>query len=81
MAYVYQYGKRWSVKIPRGEIRRIVPRYHVSADYDSEIAPDLEKRMAANSGFSELLKRQVISFGHCVHFENRQLFYKVYSGN
>ena len=74
---VSEFGKRWDRRIPRGDIKWLVNRYHVTAG--AEIETDIRRR-CTHPDFSERLIRQSIAYALACHERNRALFKRVVTG-
>jgi hypothetical protein len=73
-----EFGKRWDRRIPRGDIKWLVSRYHVTAS-SAEIETDIRRR-CTQPDFSERLIRQSIAYALACHERNRALFMRVVTG-
>lgn len=78
MAWIYEYGKRWDERVPRGDINWLMGRVHVSAT-EAEIEADIRKRCNA-PGFTPGLVNQSVAYALECHKRNRALYARVMGG-
>lgn len=75
---VSEFGRKWNVKVPRGDIHWLSGQWHVSRS-DDEIAADIRSRCTA-PGYTENLIQQSIAYALECHKRNRELYRHVMNG-
>lgn len=73
--YVYEFGKRWKVEVPRNDIRYLVNRYHVGTPF-SEIESDIMARIS-DPRFTKTIIGQTIEYARIIHTKNMTLYRRV----
>ena len=76
--YVYEYGKRWDARIPRGQISFLINKLHVSTP-DIKIENDIRERIAHTEipDWTPSLTKQSIRYAIAVHRANQNLYRRV----
>lgn len=78
--YAYEYGRRWNVKTPRGEIGWLIDRLHVGQS-DDEVRQEIERRIPAdNKAFTPAIRRECGEYALLRHAANCKLYKSVMLG-
>lgn len=73
--YAYEFGKRWDIRTPRGDIRWLMGRVHVSASIEEITAMITERANGPN--FTPAIIRQCVAYALECHQQNRALYSRV----
>lgn len=81
MDTVTQYGRKWDVRIPRGDLRLLMGRVHVGTP-DNEIRQQIRERIAncIDARWTDELIEQAADFAVACHHENQGLYVRVTRG-
>lgn len=79
MKCVYEFGRRWSDKLPRGSIRWKINKLHVSTT-DEEIENLIKQACERNQNFTAALTKQAVAYAMACHRSNQDLFMFVARG-
>lgn len=77
--YAYEYGKRWDRRVPRGNLRWLINKLHVSTS-DEAIEADIRRRCQENPDFTAALILASVRYALAVHHSNQDLYHRVTSG-
>lgn len=78
--YAYEYGKRWNVKTPRGDIDWLVGTLHVGQS-ESEVIGEIEQRIPeGKAGYTPAIRRECVRYALLAHQRNREVYRKVMVG-
>lgn len=80
MARTREFGKNWDVRIPRGQIKWLVDKMHVSLTND-QVREQMRERCKRDARFTPGLVRQCEEYAVICHERNYLLYRKVMTGN
>lgn len=78
MKFVYEYGHRWNLKLPRNDIRFLVRRMHCSTP-EAEVQETIRLR-CIDSNIPINMHKACMRYASCVHNDQAFLFHSVCRG-